>query len=200
MIHRTFFHQISREPRTCDSLKAYCMGSWKMCHCMCVKTVVSARWCTTSFFTCGQRSSGATIWATMDKSWWPIAWPARSPDLILLDYYLWGHMKPLIYETPLASKEDLLARVMAAADFGGPGLVIVCTRTWYGGIVSVVTSVVVTSSPTCKWSQTTSSCSSKKEQRVLWYFTFSGKTVRYRTGVPISNVSILVPTTNPQSL
>ena len=25
-------------PHTCDSLKAYCMGSWKTCHCMCVKT------------------------------------------------------------------------------------------------------------------------------------------------------------------
>ena len=33
------------------------------------------------------------------------------------------------------------------------GLVIVCTRTWYGGIVSVSTSVVVTLSPSCKWTE-----------------------------------------------
>ena len=50
----------------------------------------------------------------------PIAWPPRSPDLIPLDYYLWGHMKNLIYEIPVESEEDLLARVMAAADVGGP--------------------------------------------------------------------------------
>ena len=38
VIGQTFLHQISRVPRTCDSLKAYCMGFWKMCHCMSVKT------------------------------------------------------------------------------------------------------------------------------------------------------------------
>ena len=29
----------------------------------------------------------------------PVAWPPRSPDLTPLDYYLWGHMKTLVYET-----------------------------------------------------------------------------------------------------
>ena len=36
------------------------------------------------------------------------------------DYYLWGHMKSLIYKTPVASEEDLLALVMAAAVVGEP--------------------------------------------------------------------------------
>ena len=27
----------------------------------------------------------------------PVAWPPRSPDLTPLDYYLWGHMKTLVY-------------------------------------------------------------------------------------------------------
>ncbi|KAJ4433472.1 hypothetical protein ANN_15775 [Periplaneta americana] len=40
-----------------------------------------------------------------------IAWPARSPVLTPLDYFLWGDMKRLIYETPLESEEDLLARL-----------------------------------------------------------------------------------------
>ena len=31
---------------------------------------------------------------------------------------LWGHMKSLIYDTPLESEEDLLARIMAASDDG----------------------------------------------------------------------------------
>ncbi|KAJ8893412.1 hypothetical protein PR048_006003 [Dryococelus australis] len=29
----------------------------------------------------------------------PISWPARSPDLTPLDYFLWGHIKDVIYET-----------------------------------------------------------------------------------------------------
>ena len=93
----------------------------------------------------------------------------------------------MIFETPVASEKDLLARVMAAADVGGQGLVIVCTRTCYGDIVSVLTSVVVTSSPPCKWTQTTSS-RSQREQRGLWYFACRGK----RTLVPMLNLFVLV--------
>ena len=29
---------IRQNSRTCDSLKSYCIGSWKMCYCMCVRT------------------------------------------------------------------------------------------------------------------------------------------------------------------
>lgn len=46
----------------------------------------------------------------------PVAWPARSPDLTPLDYFLWGHMKSLVYETPVESEEDLVARISAAAE------------------------------------------------------------------------------------
>ena len=49
----------------------------------------------------------------------PIAWPALSSDLNPLDYYLWGHMKSLIYDTPVSIEENLLARVMAVTDVGG---------------------------------------------------------------------------------
>lgn len=45
----------------------------------------------------------------------PVAWPPRSPDLTPLDFFLWGHMKALVYETPVVSQEDLVARVAAAA-------------------------------------------------------------------------------------
>lgn len=45
----------------------------------------------------------------------PIAWPPRSPDMTPLDFYLWGHMKSLVYETPVESEEDLVARILAAA-------------------------------------------------------------------------------------
>ncbi|KAJ4448105.1 hypothetical protein ANN_10117 [Periplaneta americana] len=43
-------------------------------------------------------------------------WPPRSPDLTSLDFFLWGHMKNLVYDTPVESEEDLLARVLAAAE------------------------------------------------------------------------------------
>ena len=33
----------------------------------------------------------------------PVTWPPRSPDLTPLDYYLWGHMKTLVYETKVQS-------------------------------------------------------------------------------------------------
>ena len=45
----------------------------------------------------------------------PIAWPARSPDLTPLDFFLWGHMKTLVYDTPVESEMDLIGRVVAAA-------------------------------------------------------------------------------------
>ena len=50
----------------------------------------------------------------------PTVWPTSFPDLTPLDYYLWGHMKSMIYEAPVASEEDLLVQVMAAVDVGGP--------------------------------------------------------------------------------
>ena len=37
----------------------------------------------------------------------PVAWPPRSPDLTPLDYYLWGHMKTLVYETKVESTAAL---------------------------------------------------------------------------------------------
>ena len=44
--------------------------------------------------------------------------PSRSvftPELTLLDYYIWGHMKTLVYETKVDSREELRHRIFAAA-------------------------------------------------------------------------------------
>jgi hypothetical protein len=46
----------------------------------------------------------------------PLAWPPRSPDLIPLDYYLWGQMKALVYETKVDSRVALGRRMFAAAE------------------------------------------------------------------------------------
>ena len=46
----------------------------------------------------------------------PIAWPARSPDLNPLDFYLWGHLKTITYDTPVATVEILRNRIIAACE------------------------------------------------------------------------------------
>ena len=46
----------------------------------------------------------------------PVAGPPKCPDLIPLDYYIWGHMKTLIYETKVDSRAELCARIFAVAE------------------------------------------------------------------------------------
>ena len=45
----------------------------------------------------------------------PVPWPARSSDLTPSDFYLYGHMKSLIYETPVESEMNLVERIVDAA-------------------------------------------------------------------------------------
>lgn len=45
----------------------------------------------------------------------PVAWPPRSPDLSSLDFFLWGAMKAAVYDTPVESALDLVARIVCAA-------------------------------------------------------------------------------------
>lgn len=54
----------------------------------------------------------------------PVAWPPRSPDLNPLDFFFWGHLKSLVYQTPVDTLEDLTARiVVASADIAStPGM------------------------------------------------------------------------------
>uniref|UniRef100_A0A1Y1MEB7 Tc1-like transposase DDE domain-containing protein n=1 Tax=Photinus pyralis TaxID=7054 RepID=A0A1Y1MEB7_PHOPY len=42
----------------------------------------------------------------------PIEWPARSPDLTPLDFFLWGHLKSVVYKTEPASINDLRYRIV----------------------------------------------------------------------------------------
>lgn len=42
----------------------------------------------------------------------PITWPARSPDLNPLDYYLWGHLKQLVYQVPINNIDVLRQRII----------------------------------------------------------------------------------------
>ena len=44
------------------------------------------------------------------------SWPPRSPDLNPLDFYLWGHLKALVYATPVPDEEFLRARIVEGCD------------------------------------------------------------------------------------
>ena len=46
----------------------------------------------------------------------PVARPTKSPDLTPLDYYPWGHMKTLVYETKVESRAALRDRIFVAAE------------------------------------------------------------------------------------
>ncbi|GFV09067.1 uncharacterized protein TNCV_2951491, partial [Trichonephila clavipes] len=45
----------------------------------------------------------------------PINWPARSHDLSFLDFFPWGHMKSVVYLSPVDSVEALVARIPVVA-------------------------------------------------------------------------------------
>lgn len=42
----------------------------------------------------------------------PQPWPPRSPDLNSLDFFMWGHLKSLVYTTPLNNVDDLRNRII----------------------------------------------------------------------------------------
>ena len=46
----------------------------------------------------------------------PHPWPPRSPEMNPLDYFLWGHIKALVYKTPIQSEEDLRNRIINSCD------------------------------------------------------------------------------------
>ena len=42
--------------------------------------------------------------------------PVRSPDLSSIDFFVWGAMKAMVYETTVDSAMDLVARISVAAE------------------------------------------------------------------------------------
>lgn len=44
----------------------------------------------------------------------PVEWPPRSPDLTPLDFYLWGHLRCLVYATQPTNITDLCMRIERA--------------------------------------------------------------------------------------
>jgi hypothetical protein len=53
----------------------------------------------------------------------PVNWPARSPDLTPLDYFLWGHLKNYIYREPVNNLEELNDRIHEALAAVTPNMI-----------------------------------------------------------------------------
>lgn len=55
----------------------------------------------------------------------PVNWPPRSPDLTPLDFFLWGHLKNLVYDhhNPPRTLQELEGRITAACSQITPGMI-----------------------------------------------------------------------------
>lgn len=55
---------------------------------------------------------------TFDQQWigtnGPVLWPARSPDLTPLDFFLWGFLKNRVFQTQVETLEELRQRIVTA--------------------------------------------------------------------------------------
>lgn len=47
----------------------------------------------------------------------PHHWPPRSPDLSVLDYYLWGRVKDLVYRERPTIRDNMIRRIRDAIRF-----------------------------------------------------------------------------------
>lgn len=59
----------------------------------------------------------------------PLRWPARSPDLSPLDFFLWGYLKTVVFETQPLNLEDLQNKIVQACNNITPEMITAsCTR------------------------------------------------------------------------
>ncbi|GFU31811.1 uncharacterized protein TNCV_1176741 [Trichonephila clavipes] len=52
----------------------------------------------------------------------PVIWPQRSPDLTPMNFFLWGHLKELVYRDVVTTQMDLVARLHAACTLVDPAV------------------------------------------------------------------------------
>lgn len=60
-----------------------------------------------------------------------IEWPARSPDLTPLDYFLWGYVKSKVYTTKPQNLDELRARIIDEMDLIPPQMYQSATQAFY---------------------------------------------------------------------
>jgi hypothetical protein len=67
----------------------------------------NARWCSGTFSRAVRDVHNNTCHDRWIGRGGPTAWSARSPDLNPLDFYLWKHLKALMYAAPVDNEETL---------------------------------------------------------------------------------------------
>jgi len=73
------------------------------------KLVIHVRWCSASFSFWNVLKQ--RLRKPMDKTSKPIAWPPRFPNLNLLDFYFWSHLKSIVYSTPVNNVDNLREKI-----------------------------------------------------------------------------------------
>lgn len=58
----------------------------------------------------------------------PITWPPRSPDLNVLDYFVWGHVKNLVEHRRDSTENEVREAIVAAFDTITPEMIHRATR------------------------------------------------------------------------
>lgn len=58
----------------------------------------------------------------------PINWPARSPDLTMLDFSIWGHLKHEIYKNKINGIEHLMERIVDECNKISPEMLVNCYK------------------------------------------------------------------------
>ena len=67
-----------------------------------------------------------------------VMWPARSPDLTPLDYFLWGTLKDMVYKEEPTTLHDMQQRIIAACASISPDVIKRSTQSVIGRIQSCI--------------------------------------------------------------
>lgn len=60
----------------------------------------------------------------------PVNWPPRSPDMIPLDFFIWGYVKGLVYREPATTRENMRQRIQEAFASITPEMLQNCQRSF----------------------------------------------------------------------
>ena len=60
----------------------------------------------------------------------PEEWPPRSPDLTPMDFYLWGHLKQLVYAEKIRDVHHLQQRIMLCCSEIAPEVLLRVSADW----------------------------------------------------------------------
>ena len=60
----------------------------------------------------------------------PVEWPQRSPDLTPLDFYLWGHLKAIVYAVKIRDVQHLKLRILEACASISPAVLLSVCEEW----------------------------------------------------------------------